>query len=268
MSRGELTDEQWERLRPLLPPQKPKTGRPALDHRTILNGILWIDRTGAPWRDLPQRYGRWHTVASRFYRWRKAGIWQRLLQNIQQQADARGELGWDEHYIDSTIVRAHQHSAGARGGDPVAEALGRSQGGFSSKVHLRAEQGGKPMTLLVNPGQQHEAVMFEPLMEQGAVMRQGRGRPKLRPKRVVGDKGYSSRHTRRYLRQRGIKATIPYKSNERYGGRCDSRVYRERNLAERMINRLKQLRRVATRYEKSGENYLAMLTIAAILLWL
>jgi transposase len=114
MSRGELTDEQWERLRPLLPSQKPKTGRPAFDHRTILNGILWIDRTGAPWRDLPQRYGRWQTIASRFYRWRKAGIWQRLLHTIQQQADARRELGWDEHYIDSTIIRAHQHSAGPK----------------------------------------------------------------------------------------------------------------------------------------------------------
>jgi transposase len=122
--------------------------------------------------------------------------------------------------------------------------------------------------LLVTPGQQHEAVMFEPLMEQGAVMRHGRGRPKLRPKRVVGDKGYSSVHIRRYLKQRGIRATIPYKSNERHRGRCDGRVYRERNLVERTINRLKQLRRVATRYEKRGENYLAMLTIAAILLWL
>jgi transposase len=116
MSRGELKDEQWKRLWPLLPPQKPKTGRPALDHRRIINGILWIDRTGAPWRDLPERYGRWQTIASRFYRWRKAGIWERILRSLQQQADAHGEVGWEKHYIDSTIVRAHQHSAGAKGG--------------------------------------------------------------------------------------------------------------------------------------------------------
>ena len=83
--RHELTDEQWERLEPLLPPQKPKTGRPNKDHRTIINGILWILRTGAPWRDLPERYGPWSTVASRFYRWQQAGIWQRVLEALQQQ---------------------------------------------------------------------------------------------------------------------------------------------------------------------------------------
>jgi transposase len=119
MSRGELTDEQWARLQPLLPPQKPKTGRPARDCRIILSGILWIDRTGATWRDLPERYGPWQTVASRFYRWRKLGIWQRLLQTLQRQADERGELDWDKHYVDSTIVRPHQHTAGAKGGTQI-----------------------------------------------------------------------------------------------------------------------------------------------------
>jgi transposase len=85
---------------------------------------------------------------------------------------------------------------------------------------------------------------------------------------VTYEKPTTSLCIRRYLRQRGIRITIPHKSNERHGGRHDRRVYRERNLVERTINRLKQFRRVATRYEKRGENYLAMLTIAAILLWL
>jgi transposase len=116
MGRGDLTNEQWERLRPLLPPQKPKVGRPAEDHRRIVNGILWIDRTGAPWRDLPERYGPWRTVASRFYRWRKAGVWDRILRALRRQTDAEGELDWEVHYLDSTTVRAHQHAAGAKGG--------------------------------------------------------------------------------------------------------------------------------------------------------
>jgi transposase len=116
MSRYELTDPQWERLRALLPPQKPHTGRPARDHRQIVNGILWIIRTGAPWRDLPERYGSWQTVASRFYRWRKAGLWERLFAAVQQQGDAQGELDWRIHYVDGTIVRAHQHAAGAKKG--------------------------------------------------------------------------------------------------------------------------------------------------------
>jgi transposase len=116
MNRHELTNKQWEQLQLLLPPQKPKTGRPAADHRRILNGILWFLRTGAPWRDLPERYGPWCTVASRFYRWRKAGIWERLFATVQQQADANGHLAWDVHYVDSTMVRAHQHAAGAKKG--------------------------------------------------------------------------------------------------------------------------------------------------------
>jgi len=76
----------------LLPPQKPKTGRPALDHRRVVNGILWVLRTGAPWRDMPERYGKWQTVYSRFRRWRQAGIWERVLAALQQQADEGGEL--------------------------------------------------------------------------------------------------------------------------------------------------------------------------------
>jgi transposase len=115
MGRGDLTDQQWQQLRPLLPPQKPTTGRPAGDHRTIINGILWVLRTGAPWRDLPERYGPWPTVASRFYRWRKDGLWDRLLRLVQQQSNIRGKVNWELHYVDGTMVRAHQHAAGARG---------------------------------------------------------------------------------------------------------------------------------------------------------
>lgn len=114
--RGDLTNQQWERLNPLLPAQKPKVGRPSNDHRTILNGILWILRTGAPWRDLPERYGSWETVSGRFYRWRKSGLWSRMLQRLQQQADADGNLDWEVHYVDGSVIRAHQHAAGAKRG--------------------------------------------------------------------------------------------------------------------------------------------------------
>ena len=116
MNRGDLTDEQWTALQPLLPPRKPKKGRTNHDHRRIINGILWILRTGAPWRDLPERYGLWGTVSSRFYRWRAAGIWERLFAAVPQQADAEGDLNWDVHFVDATVIRAHQHAAGAKRG--------------------------------------------------------------------------------------------------------------------------------------------------------
>ena len=127
MNRGDLSNEQWETLKPLLPPLKPRTGKPNHDHRQVVNGILWILRTGAPWRDLPERYGSWQSVATRFYRWQKANIWQQVLEHLQASAD--------------------------REGNEVEEKLGRSRGGFSTKIHIRCEGKGKPITFLLSPGQ-------------------------------------------------------------------------------------------------------------------
>jgi transposase len=130
MRRHELTDDQWDLLEPLLPPQRPVTGRPAKDHRTILNGILWILRTGAPWRDLPERYGNWKTVYSRFHRWQEAGIWDQLLREIQIEAAHDDQIDGSITMIDSTSIRAHQHAAGARkkGIQPTTTASGAAEG--------------------------------------------------------------------------------------------------------------------------------------------
>jgi transposase len=148
------------------------------------------------------------------------------------------------------------------------QALGGSRGGFSTKLHLRAEGNGKPLTFLITAGERHEQSVFVPLMEQGAVKRAGRERPRLRPRSVVGDKGYSSRIVRRYLARRGIRAVIAHRTNELPPRPFDRERYRERNRIERLVNRLKQFRRIATRYEKLAENYLAMVTLAALVLWL
>jgi transposase len=271
MQRHALTDAQWERLSPLLPPQRThRKRRPAIDHQLILNGILCLLATGAPWRDLPKRYGPWSTVANRFYAWQKAGPWSRLLAALQQQTHERGELDWSLHFVDGSVIRAHQHAAGARKepreGD---EALGRSRGGLSTTLHVRAERQGKPMVVLLSVGQRQEQTMFERLMAGGQVKRvHGGGRPCQRPKRVAADKGYSSWRIRGYLRRRGIGAVIAHKRSERRGGPFQRELYCERNQVERLINRLKPFRRVATRYEKRAVNYLAMVLIAAILLWL
>ncbi len=116
MRRHELSDAQWERLLPLLPPQKPRVGRPSVDHRQVLNGIYWVLATGAPWRDLPERYGRWQTAYGRFRRWKREGVWQRALEALQREADARGELGWEVHFVDGSVVRAQRSAAGEKKG--------------------------------------------------------------------------------------------------------------------------------------------------------
>jgi transposase len=112
VGRGELTDAAWAQLEPL-PPANGGRGGQWRDHRTVINGVLWKLRTGAPWRDLPARYGPHQTCADRLYRWRRDGTWERVLARVQTQSDAVGEVDW-EVSVDSSVARAHQHAAGAR----------------------------------------------------------------------------------------------------------------------------------------------------------
>ncbi len=114
MRRHELSESEWARLQPLVPPRR--AGKPRQDDRRIVNGIVWKLATGAPWRDLPERYGPWQTVYTRFRRWTLAGVWDRLFAAIQRQADAAGQVDGTVHFVDGTVIRAHQHAAGAKGG--------------------------------------------------------------------------------------------------------------------------------------------------------
>jgi len=198
-------------------------------------------------------------------------VWAHVLAALQRDADSAGRLDWNTHYVDGTVVRAHQHAAGAVSGQEH-EALGRSRGGFSTKVHVRAEGGGKPLAFVISGGERHESRYVEALLARGHVRRRARGRPRVRPRRLVGDRGYSYPTVRRLLARRRIQAVIPRRRDQHpQDGRhapFDRAAYRERNRVERLVNRLKQYRRVATRYEKRAAHYLAMLTIAAALLWL
>ena len=108
--RHSVSDEEWKRIEPLLPQQK-EFGRPSIDRRKLIDAMLWIFKTGAPWRDLPEHHGNWKTVYNNFCRWRDLGVWENVLKNINEQK----EIPWQVQ-IDSTSVRAHQHSAGAKKG--------------------------------------------------------------------------------------------------------------------------------------------------------
>ena len=113
--RFELTDEEWARLAPLLPAMTPRRGGRWRDHRQVLNGSLFRVRSGVPWRDLPERSGPWETVYKRVARWQTDGTWARIEAALPTQAEAVGELDWAAQ-IASSVVRAHQHAAGARNG--------------------------------------------------------------------------------------------------------------------------------------------------------
>jgi transposase len=128
--------------------------------------MRWMHATGAPWRVLPERYGPWQTVASHFSRWVHAGVWDTVLGALQQQADARGQLDWSAHFVDGSVIRAHQHAAGARLArgwraartrGVAQHALGRSRGGFSTTLHVRTERGATPLAVLLTAGERHRA---------------------------------------------------------------------------------------------------------------
>ena len=163
----------------------------------------------------------------------------------------------------------HQSGSSARSRCPKkkgqsAEALGRSRGGFSTKIHICAEGLGKPVVFALTDGEVHDSKTFATLLSTGRIKRWGRGRARLKPDRLAADKAYSSGVIRSALRRRGIHPVIPTKSNEQRNPIFDHDAYRERNRVERLINKLKQFRRIATRYEKRAANYLVMTIIAAI----
>ncbi|MFJ4633946.1 IS5 family transposase [Streptomyces sp. NPDC088847] len=307
MGRGDLTNAEWERLESFLPLGGARGGRWS-DHRRVINGVLYRVRTGVQWRDLPERFGPWETVYKRHRRWSADGTWLMLLSRVQAAEDAAGRIDWDVS-VDSTAVRAHQHPAGARkapgrgsskgglpgdepgrsgasetgrptgGGGQVGECLGRSRGGFTTKIHLAADGQCRPLTFLLTPGHYGDGPQLVPVLEQVSVPRIGVGRPRSRPDRVLADKAYTSRENRRYLRRRGISHIIPERLDQRRhrhnrgsrGGRptgFDRERYKKRNTVERAINRLKGFRAVATRYEKRAYTYLGTVTLAALIIWL
>ena len=139
MDRLVLSDAAWERIAPLIigrPDQKGSTGR---DNRMFVEGVLWIVRTGSPWRDLPETFGDWNSVFRRFSRWSIKGVWYRIFEAMSDDPD------FEYLIVDSTIVRAHQHAAGAKKGGLKIRRIGRSRGSLSTKIHMAVRGLGCPV---------------------------------------------------------------------------------------------------------------------------
>ncbi|WP_420918715.1 IS5 family transposase [Streptomyces coelicoflavus] len=275
-----LTDAQRARTEPLLPDRTPKRGGRWRDHRQMIDAIAFKYRTGTPWMDLPEHFGSRKGTHNRLRKWTADATWEKVSTALLAQADAEGDLDWVAS-VDSTIVRAHQHTAGTRqkglpAGKPDHHALGRSHGGLTTKIHLTADSR-RPLAFVLTPGQAGDAPTFPEVMTR-LRMPPPIGRPRTTPEAVLTDKAYSSRANRTHLRRRGIQAVIPQHGDQatnrkrlgRLGGRppvFDPEAYKQRNTVERCINTLKQWRALATRYDKTATVYLAGLHVASIFIW-
>jgi transposase len=278
MHRYELPDQQWARIEPLLPHRThhDQAGPPFNDHRPIVNGILWILHTGAPWRDLPERYGPWETVFYRFNRWRRDGTWNRIVTSLLDELDNNGEIDHDLWCIDGSVIRASRAAAGARksarparrlGGrkeaqmlEPPDHALGRSRGGFGTKVHIVCDSRGTIVGIHLTAGQRHESKFFESTMARRLFHRH-KGTRRW-PRRLAGDKGYSYPRIRRWCQRRRVESVIPTRKDQPRDETFDKGMYKRRNIVERVIGWFKEFRRLGTRYEKLGVNYVAMWLVA------
>ncbi|MFG2631743.1 IS5 family transposase [Streptomyces sp. NPDC048473] len=294
-----LADEQWARLAPYLPRNTGKVGRPFADHRRIIEGIAYRYRTGIPWRDLPRdAFGPWQAVWKRPRRWAADGTWDTVLAHLTPQPDSIGQIDWTVS-VDSTINRAPQHAtnttrpekdagaatchseseATATGHEPVGHGIGRSRGGLTTKIHHAVNGNGRPLAVVVTPGQVHDGQILPLVLGDIRVPRLGRGRPRTTPDALLGDKAYSSKQIRADLMARGIRAVIPERTDQqanrkrkgRGGGRprtLDAESYKRRNVVERSFNLLKQWRGLATRYDKLAVVYRSAAVLAAVITWL
>jgi transposase len=256
--RHAIRDEDWERLKDLRPGREGQRGVTAKDNRLFIDAILWIAKTGAPWRDLPERFGKWNSVWRRFDRWARHGVWKKLFKHFQDP-----DLEW--LILDSTVIRAHSHAAGARkkpdaSGGAAEQALGRSRGGFGTKIHDAVSGLMLPVVLLLSAGQEADVSYAAPLLD--AVPQPAE------VKAVIADKGYDSKEVVAKVESMAAEAVIPTLRTRKEQRVIDKELYKDRNLAERFWHKVKQFRRVATRYEKTARNFLAFVQVASIMLLL
>lgn len=250
MDRTKLSDSEWARILPQLT-KLTDVHLGSLDKcRRFIGASLWILRTGAQWRTLPPEHGKWNSVFKRYSRWCSNGAWDKLLNCFSEHADLQ------DVSIDGTVTRAHACAAGAVGSSAEKEALGRSKGGFSSKIHAACDALGMPIKFILTGGQAAECTVAIPLLDG------------IQTSALLADKGYDTNELRTWLKAHGIEAVIPPKSNRKEHIDCDFWLYKERHAVECMFGKLKHYRRIATRYEKKAINYMGMLSFASVLLWL
>lgn len=249
--RFDLTEEEWRIIEPLLPPTR--QGGERRDDRQVLDGIFYVLRTGIPWDDLPARYGPHTTAYNRFNRWARQASVRRV------GATAAVKPGDDRQHGNQSPSRGGRGRK--RGLSPEArahaEAIGRSRGGRTTKLHAVVDEAGRLTRFCLTGGHQHDMAGVDPLLLQHDAT----------AATVIADKAYDAARLRSALAKRGAEVVIPFRVTARMPQPIDRALYGKRNLIERAFNRLKDYRRIATRFDKLARNFAAAIALTAIRLW-
>ena len=229
-----------------------KRGRPPRDHRLILDGVFWIARTGAQWRDLRDHFGKWPTVYRQFRRWTPAGAWEVLLDALNES----GAVPDSVRMIGSTIVRATIRRLAHKGDSETGSRALKK--GFTTKIHLRTNAEGLPVNAEITGGEVSDFKGHDLVMDPQCPA----------PKVLLADRGYDGDRIRGDVDARGGTPVIPRRKKRKTDSPADSSIYALRNRIERCFNRLRNSRRLATRDDKTADSNLGLIHLTAPRLWI
>ena len=218
--------------------------------RRFIEGIWYICRSGCQWRLLPSWYGSWRAVHQRFKEWSHKGVWEALFKKIQHCPDGEFMM------IDATIVRAHACSAGHGKNTQDIQALWRSKGRFTTKIHALVDALGNPLKFILTHGQHHEITQAPALIQD------------MKNTWVIAGKGYDSNAFVEELEKKGCMLVIPSKRNRKHPRNYDEYIYKERHLIECFFGKMKHFRRIFSRFDKTAQSFMAFLNFVATLIWL
>ncbi|WP_156773939.1 IS5 family transposase [Paraburkholderia tropica] len=246
----EITEAQYQRVEHCLPRQR---GNVSLTNLQVLNAILYVAEHGCKWRGLPKRFGRWHTIYTRMNRWSRSGVLDRVFTELQREQIVRVRI--EAVSLDSTVVKVHPDGTGAfKKNGP--QSIGKSRGGWTTKIHMVAADARTAITFALSPGQAGDA-------PEGRALLQSLG-PTNRPLHLIMDKAYEGDETRQLALDLGFIPVVPPKSNRLEPWEYDREMYKRRNEVERLFRRLKGFRRIFSRFEKLDTMFLAFINFALI----
>jgi transposase len=245
-----IKSEDWSKIYTILKTIKHIRVKNEEETRRFFEGVYFLMRTGAQWRELPGSYGKWRSIHKRFEAWSRKDFWNIILQYFTLDRDGESVM------IDSTIVRAHPCAAGYKKDSQEEQALGRSKGGFTTKIHAVVDGLGQALKFCLTPGQRNDITQASDLLRE------------FNGAQVLADKGYDSSELVAQLESQNCIPIIPSRSNRKEPRDYDEHTYKERHLIECFFSKIKYFRRVFSRFDKKASSFMGFLAYASVILWL